>query len=71
VPEEVSVVGFDDSALARLAHIDLTTVSQEATRQAARAVAAALERLDAGRTEASESVLAPRLVVRGTTAPPR
>jgi DNA-binding LacI/PurR family transcriptional regulator len=70
VPEDVSVVGFDDSALARLAHIDLTTVSQEATGQAARAVAAALERLDAGRMEASESVLAPRLVVRGTTAPP-
>jgi DNA-binding LacI/PurR family transcriptional regulator len=70
VPEDVSVVGYDDSALARLAHIDLTTVSQEAPRQAARAVAAALERLDDGRTEASESVLAPRLVVRGTTAAP-
>lgn len=71
VPEDVSVVGFDDSALARLAHVDLTTVSQEAPRQAARAVAAALERLDGGRVEATESVLAPRLVVRGTTAPPR
>jgi DNA-binding LacI/PurR family transcriptional regulator len=71
VPEDVSVVGFDDSALARLAHIDLTTVSQEAPRQAARAVAAALERLDGGRSDPTESVLAPRLVIRGTTTPPR
>ena len=70
VPEDVSVVGFDDSSLARLAHIDLTTVSQEAPGQAARAVAAALERLDGGRVEPTESVLPPRLVVRGTTAPP-
>ncbi|HEY0812989.1 MAG TPA: LacI family DNA-binding transcriptional regulator [Pseudonocardia sp.] len=71
VPQDVSVVGYDDSAPARLAHIDLTTVSQEGHDQAARAVAAALERLDEGRAEATESVLAPRLVVRGSTAPPR
>jgi DNA-binding LacI/PurR family transcriptional regulator len=70
VPQDVSVVGFDDSALARLAHVNLTTVSQEGPRQAERAVAAALERLDDGRTEATDSVLAPRLVVRGTTGPP-
>ena len=32
VPGSVSVVGYDDSALARLAHVDLTTVSQDAAR---------------------------------------
>ena len=62
--------GLRRQLLARLAHIDLTTVSQEAPAQAARAVAAALERLDGGRVEPTESVLPPRLVVRGTTAPP-
>ena len=71
VPGDVSVVGYDDSALSRLAHLDLTTVSQEAGEQARRAVAAAVERLDAGRCEPTEVVLPPRLVVRGTTAPPR
>ena len=71
VPEDVSVVGYDDSALARLAHIDLTTVSQEAGEQARRAVGAALDRLDGHRTAPIELVLPPRLVVRGTTAPPR
>ena len=70
VPGDVSVVGYDDSALARLAHIDLTTVSQESAEQAHRAVAAAVARLD-GDAAPSETVLTPRLVVRGTTGPPR
>lgn len=71
VPQDVSVVGYDDSALARLAHIDLTTVSQQAQEQAARAVATALERLDGDRTEPTSTVLTPRLVVRGSTGPVR
>jgi DNA-binding LacI/PurR family transcriptional regulator len=71
VPDKVSVVGYDDSSLSRLAHVDLTTVSQDARRQAEHAVAAAVERLDGGRTEAREVVLAPHLVVRGTTGPAR
>jgi DNA-binding LacI/PurR family transcriptional regulator len=70
VPAEVSVVGYDDSSLSRLAHVNLTTVSQDARRQAEHAVAAAVERLDGGRGSPREVVLAPHLVVRGTTAPP-
>jgi DNA-binding LacI/PurR family transcriptional regulator len=69
VPREVSVAGYDDSALAQIAHVDLTTVNQDAARQARLAVEAAVERLDAGRTRRREVVLPPRLVVRGTTAP--
>jgi DNA-binding LacI/PurR family transcriptional regulator len=70
VPAAVSVVGYDDSTLSRLAHVNLTTVSQDARRQAEHAVAAAVERLEGGRTEHREVVLAPHLVVRGTTGPP-
>jgi DNA-binding LacI/PurR family transcriptional regulator len=70
VPGEVSVVGYDDSALSRLAHVNLTTVSQDARGQAEHAVSAAVERLDGGRATAREVVLAPHLVVRGTTGPP-
>jgi DNA-binding LacI/PurR family transcriptional regulator len=66
----VSVVGFDDTSLSRLAHVNLTTVSQDARRQAEHAVAAAVERLEGGRTGHREVVLAPHLVVRGTTGPP-
>jgi hypothetical protein len=70
VPADVSVAGYDDSSLARLAHVNLTTVSQDARGQAEHAVAAAVERLDGGRVRPREVVLAPRLVVRGTTGPP-
>jgi DNA-binding LacI/PurR family transcriptional regulator len=70
VPGQVSVVGYDDSPLSRLAHVDLTTVSQESREQMRHAVAAVVERLDGGRTGHREVVVPPRLVVRGTTAPP-
>jgi len=69
VPGALSVTGYDDSALARLAHVDLTTVDQGAEAQARAAVAAAVERLDGGRTARREVVVEPRLVVRGTTGP--
>ncbi|RBY83880.1 LacI family transcriptional regulator [Geodermatophilus sp. TF02-6] len=69
VPGAVSVVGYDDSPLARLAHIDLTTVSQDSPQLVRHAVAAVVERLDGGRTEHREVVVPPRLVVRGTTGP--
>jgi DNA-binding LacI/PurR family transcriptional regulator len=70
VPGDMSVVGYDDNPSAQLAHVNLTTVRQDAPQQAERAVAAAVERLDHGRKIPCEVVLAPHLVVRGTTAPP-
>lgn len=70
VPGEISVVGFDDTSLSRLAHIDLTTVAQDIPRLAELAVGRAIARLDGEAVPDGESVVAPRLVVRGTTAPP-
>jgi DNA-binding LacI/PurR family transcriptional regulator len=71
IPGDISVVGYDDSPVARLAHIDLTTVSQNTPQLTEHAVAAVVERLDSGRTEHREVVIPPHLVIRGTTAPPR
>ncbi len=71
VPLEVSVAGFDDSQLSRLAHIDLTTVRQDTDLIAQLVVRAAAERLDGGRETARDIVLDPQLVVRGTTGPRR
>jgi DNA-binding LacI/PurR family transcriptional regulator len=70
VPGSLSVVGYDDSSLSRLAHVNLTTVSQDARQQAEHAVAAAVARLENGRTSRREVVLTPHLVVRGTTGAP-
>jgi len=68
VPQDISVVGFDDSRLARLSHVDLTTVAQDAGRMATLAVARAIDRLDGTPTGGREIVIPPRLIVRGTTA---
>jgi len=69
VPEQVSIVGYDNSTLARLAHIDLTSVDQDAEQLAAHAVQVAADRLENGRGAAEEFVLTPHLVVRGSTGP--
>jgi LacI family transcriptional regulator len=71
VPDAVSVTGYDNTPIAQFAAINLTTVSQEAHTLAEWAVRAAIERLDGAREEARESILQPRLVVRGSTGPAR
>jgi DNA-binding LacI/PurR family transcriptional regulator len=70
VPGQVSVVGFDDSPLARLAHIDLTTVRQDTADLARTAVGRLVARLDENMasTDAVDMVVPPTLVVRGSTS---
>jgi LacI family transcriptional regulator len=70
VPGTVSLAGYDNSPISQLAHLNLTSVSQEPQEQARLAVRAAVERLDGQRGTARDVVLAPRLVVRGSTAAP-
>ena len=65
VPGDVSVVGYDDSRLAEAPHVQMTTVSQDATAMADAAVAAALAQI-AGHPPA-DLVLPPHLVARATT----
>jgi len=71
VPGEVSVAGYDDSRLARLSSVDLTSVAQDVGQLSTLAVRRALDRLDGVAVEQRELVVPPRLVVRSTTAPPR
>jgi DNA-binding LacI/PurR family transcriptional regulator len=70
IPASMSVVGYDDSPVARLAHINLTTVSQNTQQLAEHAIAALTERIEHGRTDRRDVVVPPHLVVRGTTAAP-
>jgi DNA-binding LacI/PurR family transcriptional regulator len=69
VPEELSLVGFDNSALARLRVLGLTSVdgtSYAMGERAARVLLARIERPDApGQTQ----LMPPRLEVRGSSGP--
>lgn len=68
VPEVVSVVGYDDSQVARLSYLRLTTVSQDTGTLAALAVDRAIARLNGVVVPDHRVVLAPHIVIRGTTA---
>ena len=70
VPEDVAVAGYDDSMLARMQHLDLTSVSQEPDETARHAVDLAVagpqtEPRDEG--VGRQIVVTPRLVVRSST----
>jgi LacI family transcriptional regulator len=65
-PERVSVTGFDDLPIARLAHPPLTTVRQPLPAMVADALRAVRE----GAPRDRVSPHAPRLIVRASTAPP-
>ncbi|MBW4042206.1 MAG: LacI family transcriptional regulator [Acidobacteria bacterium] len=70
VPEDVSVVGYDDTQVAVWARPSLTTVHQPIRRMAAEASRIVL-RLAAGETvERQRMELATHLVVRDSTSPP-
>ncbi|MGW2051739.1 LacI family DNA-binding transcriptional regulator [Streptomyces sp. NPDC001858] len=71
VPGDVSVVGYDDSHLSHLMPIGLTTVRQDAALMAEHAVRFAAERLENPELDPREAVLDPKLVVRGSSGPPR
>lgn len=71
VPEQVSLVGYDDSRLSENPRIDLTTIHQDAPEIARRAVQLAVTMLVDGPGHGRDVVLEPTLVVRGTTSAPR
>jgi DNA-binding LacI/PurR family transcriptional regulator len=72
VPDDVSVVGFDGSAVAGLARVGLTTVAQPAQELASDGLDLLLQRIDGGPDEAiRQRRLEPALIERRSTAPPK
>ncbi len=66
------MLGFDDSPLAGLAHIQLTTIRQDSAGLASAALERLVSRLDGVVSDGSavDIVRGPTLVVRGSTASP-
>jgi DNA-binding LacI/PurR family transcriptional regulator len=71
VPEDVSLVGYDNTALSALAHVDLTTIDQPRRHMGSLAVQLVLGHLDGSGRRSRHVVVEPHLVVRRTSAPPR
>ena len=71
VPHEVSVVGYDNSAIASMHHMSLTTINQPREEMGRAAVELLLERLAGTRTDAVNHVVTPTLVLRSSTGSPR
>lgn len=71
VPEDLSIVGFDDSEHGRIVTPPLTTVRQPLEEMGRIAVSLLLRLIDGQRLEALRVELATRLVVRDSTGPPR
>ncbi|MEO5763486.1 MAG: LacI family DNA-binding transcriptional regulator [Vicinamibacteria bacterium] len=70
VPQDISLVGYDNTSLAAMRHLSLTTVHQPRHDIGQMAMDLLIERIRGVRVKPRRVVLAPTLVVRTTTAPP-
>jgi len=71
VPEDISVVGFDDIPEAQFFSPPLTTVRQDFNEMGRQSLMLLLGEIDAPRRTSSRVVVEPELRVRESTAPPR
>ncbi|WP_347568613.1 LacI family DNA-binding transcriptional regulator [Isoptericola sp. AK164] len=70
VPDDVSVVGFDDVPDAVAYRPPLTTIHQDFAEVGRRCVELVLQRLDAGAADHGTTLVPVRIVERASTAPP-
>jgi len=70
VPEDVSVIGFDDSSAAALPFVRLTSVRSDPDRMAQLAIEAVHERLERPGAAPAASRVTPTLTLRDSTARP-
>jgi len=71
IPQDISLIGYDNTSLAALRHISLSSIHQPGGDMGRSAVDRLAERIASERTAPRHDVVAPSLVVRSTTAPPR
>ncbi len=70
IPDDLSVVGFNDVVLARLLHPELTTVNIPADRLGREAIRRLLSKLDGKATRTKPTMVELRLILRQSTARP-
>lgn len=70
VPEDVSIIGFDDNALALYGPVGLTTVRQPVFEMAEKSVGILHDMINGRREERLRKVMDPELVVRDSCAAP-
>ncbi len=67
VPDDISVVGYDNTSLGALNHISLTTINQPGRDMGHRSMTAILDRIHSPTTPTLHATIAPELIRRGTT----
>jgi LacI family transcriptional regulator len=72
IPEQISVIGFDDISFADLISPSITVISRDARLQGSQAMQLMINQLDrAGAIQPEHSMVDVQLVERGSCAPPR
>jgi DNA-binding LacI/PurR family transcriptional regulator len=70
IPNDISIVGYDNTFLAALHHMSLTTIDQPRPEIGRLALTTLIEQIDGARPAGLHLKLEPTLVKRATTAPP-
>ncbi|MFD3825372.1 LacI family DNA-binding transcriptional regulator [Streptomyces sp. NPDC058625] len=71
IPDDLSLVGYNNTALAALAPVQLTSVDQAGHTMGTAAARMLIERVEGRRDRAMRTTMTPRLVERGSTTAPR
>ncbi len=70
IPDDLSIVGYDNTSLAQVRHVWLTSVDNASVEVGRRAAQALLRRIADPPIAAALQLIEPTLQVRGSTAPP-
>ncbi|MGA4980250.1 LacI family DNA-binding transcriptional regulator [Streptomyces cinereoruber] len=71
IPKDISLVGYNNTAIASLAPVQLTSVDQAGQTMGAAAAKMLIERVEGRRDRSMQTTMTPRLIVRRSTGAPR